>query len=192
LLRRLTWTGDAFEHHVLKAMKEIEPASLAPKTPEAEALAKLEADLATVRAKLGREEHRLEAAEDEAAEEVAHKRLEGLVRQRCSLERDIEACGGRLSCQPRDNVTRLHGLLGVLEGCPEEELAATRAMIKALVKEVVVYVQRRGKYDRRCWAWLCYADGRWRRVFISEAGWSVTQEGEGDIDFTALAAEGWD
>jgi hypothetical protein len=122
--------------------------------------------------------------------------LEALTRQRRALERDVEACRSRLSCQPKDNLTRLHGLLGVLEACPDEERAATRAMLKtliaALVTEVVVYIQRRGKYDRRCWAWVCYGDRRWREVFISEAGWSWTQAGEGAIDFTALAADGWD
>jgi hypothetical protein len=43
-----------------------------------------------------------------------------------------------------------------------------KALVAGLVSRVVVYIQRRGKDDRHCWAWLCYEDRRWRPVFISE------------------------
>jgi hypothetical protein len=57
--------------------------------------------------------------------------------------------------------------------------------------EKIVYIHRGGRYVRRCWGWSCYHGGRWRRLFMSEGGWSVTVAGEGEPDFTALAADGW-
>jgi hypothetical protein len=59
---------------MLQAMKEVPPSWLAPRTPEGEEVVRLEQNLETVLAKIGREEGRLDAAADEA-DEVAHRRL---------------------------------------------------------------------------------------------------------------------
>jgi hypothetical protein len=39
---------------------------------------------------------------------------------------------------------------------------------------VVVYLQARGKYERRGCVWIIYGDGRWPKAFIDQDGVSVT------------------
>jgi hypothetical protein len=59
---------------------------------------------------------------------------------------------------------------------------------------VVVFLQKRGKYERRCWAWVIYGDGRWRKVFIDQDGVSVTVAAgeEEPLEFVVAAGEGWE
>jgi hypothetical protein len=52
------------------------------------------------------EERRLDAAQDEAAEEVAHQRLAALVRQRQSLEAELEQARARVSAHPVEQMRR--------------------------------------------------------------------------------------
>jgi hypothetical protein len=57
-----------------------------------------------------------------------------------------------------------------------------------------VYLQKKGKHARRCWAWIIYVDGRWRKVFIDAEGVSVTvAAGEAEpLEFVVLEGEGWE
>jgi hypothetical protein len=67
-------------------------------------------------------------------------------------------------------------------------------LIGSSVAKVVVYLQRRGKYERRCWVWIIYHDGRWRRLFIDQDGTSVTlAAGEDEaLEFDVVADQGWE
>jgi hypothetical protein len=136
-------------------------------------------------------------AEDEVAEEVCHRGLAVLLREEKSLAAALEQARARVSAEPVAQQRQLRTLLDLLDQTPPEERPRVRSQVKALiaslVAKVVVYIQRKGKYGRRCWAWVIYHDGRWRRVFIDQDGSSITvAAGEDEpLEFHVVEGEGW-
>ena len=99
-------------------MKELSPESLAPKTPEAEVVAGLEKQLEVLLAKVAREEQRPEVAEDEAAEDVPHKRLTSCssrslmtaLRRSCHPPHESQAAGTGQNCTSPGEGPAISGL----------------------------------------------------------------------------------
>jgi hypothetical protein len=123
------------ERALLRAMKEVAPEWLPPRRPEGELVARMEAELETLLAKMSREERGLEAAEDEIEEEVAHKRLASLVRTQGPGVGAGTGAGAGVHPGVRADAPVPHQT-------PADELGRVWTRVKALI---VVYIQK-GNY----------------------------------------------
>lgn len=184
-----------FETALLKACREIKPESLAPKNPQAEEVANLEARLQDLQAKKGRAQKRYDEAKDEAAEEVAVEQLTRITRSIKETETDLDKARAAVSTQPQAQMAELQSLLKILESpeaTPETRVMA-RALINSLVTKIMVYIQRNGRYRRRAWVWVYFFDGSRRKIFIDENGLTVTiKEDEAATDFKVTQPPGWE
>jgi DNA invertase Pin-like site-specific DNA recombinase len=187
------------ERAVLGMCRELDPALL--RRGADPGLAKAEGELAECKQRIERAQRRLDAAADEAEEEVAASHLARLVRQRKQLEGAVEKARAEASTQPEDQARRLRTLLDALASCPEDERPAMRSKVAALVqcviKRIYVWVQRKGPRTRavkRAWVWVEFATGSWRKIFCGLKGNDVSMAygRESEVNFTVPAGHGWE
>jgi DNA invertase Pin-like site-specific DNA recombinase len=177
-----SWVGfryDAFEKAMLRAVKEIDPESLRPAGDGAEEVRELEGKLAEACVRVKRAEARVDTAKDEAEEEVAHQSLTRAVRRRKGLGEQLEAARSKASSQPVRQMERLQAVLKMASD--PEGRQQLRGLIAALVKKVEVLVQKRGRYERRCWVTIRFHCGVVRQLMITGSGAAMTWVcGEGE------------
>lgn len=181
-----------FEAGVLKACRELSPSLLMPRTPAADLVAELEAELKEHGLKIDRAKGRLQKAKDEAEEEAAHERYAGLIRQRKELEGKLDEAKTKVSSQPSEQLHQLHNLLDQMDKAEDKVQFRNlvRGLVHALVSRIDFFQQRRGtrgKYERRCWVWVTFNSGLVRKLLVEGAGvmtvadecpnWNVTTAG---------------
>jgi DNA invertase Pin-like site-specific DNA recombinase len=188
---RATWVGfryPAFESAMLRACREIDPATLAPADQGAEEVRACEGRYQEACHKEERAQSRLDRAADADEEEALAGALVRAVRARKQAEKELETARSKVCAQPARQMERLKVLLSKNPA----DRQRIKGLIATLVRRIEVLIQRRGARERRCWATVYFYSGAVRQMMISGSGAALTWScGDKEAGMVVEGEEGW-
>jgi DNA invertase Pin-like site-specific DNA recombinase/urease gamma subunit len=157
-----------FERGILRACREIDPDLLTPPSDVDEEIAQAAAELAELALKTERAKDRLKKAKDAETEEIVTEQLADLKKEQRRLEKHLDDLKGRKVTAPAEQMKKVHDLIDMMEQAEDKEKVRTiiRGLIRVLVENIGVYIQRRGHKGRRCWVLVEFKAGLWRKLLL--------------------------